>query len=104
MPLLARASRIVVLTADEDDKTGALVESAQKIATQLRWNGLAAEARHVTPGGRSLPDAVLETACALGADLLVMGGYGHSRVRELVFGGFTRQVLTASSLPVLLFH
>jgi nucleotide-binding universal stress UspA family protein len=104
MPLLARASRIVVLAADEDGETGALVESAQKIATQLRWNGLAAEARHVTPGGRSLPDAVLETASALGADLLVMGGYGHSRVRELVFGGFTRQVLIASPLPVLLFH
>jgi nucleotide-binding universal stress UspA family protein len=105
MPLLSRASRIVVLSANEDsDKAGITIESAEKIVTQLRWNGRSAEARYVVPGGRALPDAVLETAAALGADVLVMGGYGHSRVRELVFGGFTRQVLAASPLPVFLFH
>jgi len=105
MPLLACAGRIIVLTAGDDPgKAGPLVESAERVATQLRWNGLAAEVRYLVPGGRSLSDAVLETAAALGADVLVMGGYGHSRVRELVFGGFTRQVLTASPLPVFLFH
>jgi len=105
LPLLSRARKVVVLTADEDSKAaGAVLESAESVATQLRWNGVKAEARYVIPGGRLVPDAVLETATALGADVLVMGGYGHSRVRELVFGGFTRQLLTASSLPVLLFH
>jgi nucleotide-binding universal stress UspA family protein len=46
----------------------------------------------------------METAAASGADVLVMGGYGHSRFRELVFGGFTRRVLNSSPLPVFLFH
>jgi nucleotide-binding universal stress UspA family protein len=47
---------------------------------------------------------VIDTAVGCGADVLVMGGYGHSRVRELVFGGFTRHVLQSSRLPVFLFH
>ena len=38
------------------------------------------------------------------ADLLVMGGYGHTRIREWVFGGFTQQVLTDAPLPVLIAH
>ena len=105
MPFLSRARKVLVLSADEDSvAAGSTLQSAETVVTKLRWNKVRAEARYVIPGGRSLPDAVLETAGALGADLLVMGGYGHSRVRELVFGGFTRQVLTASPLPVLLFH
>jgi nucleotide-binding universal stress UspA family protein len=51
-----------------------------------------------------IPNVVLDTAVACGADILVMGGYGHSRLRELVFGGFTRHVLNSSPLPVFLFH
>jgi nucleotide-binding universal stress UspA family protein len=104
-PLLARAEKVIVLTADEGDtKTSARVQSAERIAAQFRRHGATSEARLVVPGGRTLPDAVLETATAFGADILVMGGYGHSRLRELVFGGFTRHVLNASPLPVFLFH
>jgi nucleotide-binding universal stress UspA family protein len=105
MPFLEKANKIVVLGADEDGaKTGAAAESAEKIANLLRWNGLKAEARYIAPGGQVLPDAVLGAAGACGADMLVMGAYGHSRARELVFGGFTRHVLASSLLPVLLFH
>ena len=104
-PLLAKANRVIVLTADEGDaKTGARVASAERVAAQFRRHGTTSEARLVIPGGRSLPDAVLDTAVACGADILVMGGYGHSRLRELVFGGFTRHVLNSSPLPVFLFH
>jgi nucleotide-binding universal stress UspA family protein len=104
-PLLERASRIIVLTADEGDaKCGDKVTSAERVAAQFRRHGATSEARLVVPGGRSLPDAVIDTAVATGADILVMGGYGHSRLRELVFGGFTRHVLNESRLPVFLFH
>ena len=48
--------------------------------------------------------ALLQAARAAGADLLVMGGYGRSRLRELVLGGVTRHVLTHAQLPVLLAH
>jgi nucleotide-binding universal stress UspA family protein len=104
-PLLAKADRIIVLTADEgDSETGERVASAERVATQFRRHGTTSEARLVVPGGRTLPDAVIDTAAASGADLVVMGAYGHSRLRELVFGGFTRHVLNASRLPVFLFH
>ena len=104
-PLLAKAARIIVLTADEDDsETSKRVASAERIAAQFRRHGTTSEARLVVPGGRALPDAVIDTAVGCGADVVVMGGYGHSRLRELVFGGFTRHVLNESRLPVFLFH
>jgi nucleotide-binding universal stress UspA family protein len=104
-PLLAKADRVVVLTADEGDaKTNARIVSAERVAAQFRRPGSTTEARLVVPGGRSLPEAVLDTAAACGADIIVMGGYGHSRLRELVFGGFTRHILNSSPLPVFLFH
>ena len=49
-------------------------------------------------------DATAAEAAKLGADLLVMGGYSHSRLREVVFGGFTRHTLTVSTVPVLMAH
>ena len=104
-PLLAKADRIIVLTADEGDaRCGARVASAERIADRFRRHGVTSEARLVVPAGRDLPDAVLDTGRASGADIVVMGGYGHSRLRELVFGGFTRHVLEKSPLPVFLFH
>jgi nucleotide-binding universal stress UspA family protein len=104
-PLLMKTQKIVVLTADEGTRTASKsIESAERVAAQLRRHGCTAEARLVVPGGRLLPDSILETAVGCGADILVMGGYGHSRLREMVFGGFTRHVLNASPLPVLLFH
>jgi nucleotide-binding universal stress UspA family protein len=104
-PLIAKAERIVVLTADEGDReTCDRVTSAERVAAQFRRHGVTSEARLVVPGGRAVPDAVIDTAAATGADILVMGGYGHSRLRELVFGGFTRHVLNESRLPVFLFH
>jgi nucleotide-binding universal stress UspA family protein len=104
-PLLAKAERIIVLTADESNgETSEQVASAERVAAQFRRHGATSEARLVVPSGRALPDAVIDTGVACGADLLVMGGYGHSRLRELVFGGFTRHVLESSRLPVFLFH
>jgi nucleotide-binding universal stress UspA family protein len=49
-------------------------------------------------------DVLLSRAADLGADLLVIGAYGHSRVRELLLGGVTRSILQSMTLPVLMSH
>jgi nucleotide-binding universal stress UspA family protein len=105
MPLIAKAHHVAVLSATEED--GRIMECLdcyEQVATQLHWHGVKAEGRYVVPGGRVIPDAILETAREADADLLVMGAYGHSRLRELIFGGFTRRVLQGADFPVLLFH
>ena len=57
------------------------------------------------PSGTKRPvELLLDAAAGLHAMLLVMGGYGHSRVRELVFGGFTERVIRMADLPVLMAH
>jgi nucleotide-binding universal stress UspA family protein len=105
MPLLAKADRIDVLMANEDDAAAkTCVECTERVVQQFRWHGLNAHAHYVIPAGRTAPDAVLETAHGFGADLLVMGAYGHSRLREFIFGGFTQRILHGAELPVLLFH
>jgi len=100
MPLIARAKEVVVLTVaeprDEHDTTDRLVST-------LTWHGLKARAEALRPGADGAVATLLAAASAH-ADLLVMGGYGHTRIREWVFGGFTQQVLTDAPLPVLIAH
>lgn len=105
MPLLAKAAHVEVLSANEENaKALECVNCSDSIVRQLHWHGLNARGHFVLPAGRSIPDAILETARRADADLLVMGGYGHSRLREFIFGGFTQRILDGVDLPVLLFH
>jgi nucleotide-binding universal stress UspA family protein len=67
----------------------------------LRRHGVAVQPEQLDQPDGDAGEALLAHAAALGADLLVMGAYGHARLRELVFGGATRHVLRAASLPVL---
>ena len=62
-----------------------------------------AELRQLAPAD-DIGAAILSHATSTGADFLVMGGYGHSRVREFIFGGTTRQILSSMTLPVLMVH
>jgi nucleotide-binding universal stress UspA family protein len=101
IPILERAQKIFVVITREDDEP---VSRCENVVTQLAWHGLSAEAHSVVPGERDPAHAMLETARAAGADLLVMGAYGHSRLRETVLGGFTRSVLYDASLPVFMLH
>ena len=105
MPLLAKAERIEVLSVNEDE-AGAIkcLDCSASVVQQLRWHGLNAYGNFVLPAGRTVANAILESAHGRHADLLVMGGYGHSRVREFVFGGFTRHILDGVDIPVLMFH
>ncbi|MBE7940635.1 MULTISPECIES: universal stress protein [Ramlibacter] len=102
LPLLQQAREVHVLTWGEGATTPAggldLPAWLQRRGVEARWHR-EAEAEPDTVG-----DHFLSRACDLGADLLVMGVYGHSRAREWVLGGASRTVLQAMTVPVLVAH
>jgi nucleotide-binding universal stress UspA family protein len=102
LPFLAAAKRVVVLTIEEGEPSDP--DSTSRLVVTLQRHRLVVEARHAPPDGKSPQERLLMEATRLGAGLLVMGGYGHSRLREWVFGGFTEHILSAAPLPVLLSH
>jgi nucleotide-binding universal stress UspA family protein len=104
MPILARARSVVVATVDPQATPLAESEEGLDIAAHLHRHGIAAETRAIEAGARSAGEALLSLATEGGHDLLVMGAYGHARLRELVLGGVTRTVLDRLPLPVLMAH
>ena len=76
----------------------------EELAAHLRRHTVKAEVRLVASGGASVPDVLLVQARDEAADPLVMGGYGHSRLREMLVGGATRHVLEHMTVPVLFAH
>jgi nucleotide-binding universal stress UspA family protein len=101
MPLLHLAKRIVIVTVAEE--RGPSDDESARLVTTLRWHGLDASARHLRPERAGAAETLLAAA---GAErgLVVMGAYGHSRMREWVFGGFTHHVLRGAQIPVLMTH
>jgi nucleotide-binding universal stress UspA family protein len=102
MPILEKCKRVTVITVAErgSDDT----RSTERLVVALRRHNANADARALRPGNAEPIDVLLNAAHDLSADLLVMGGYGHSRVREMIFGGFTERVLGGADLPVLIAH
>lgn len=101
IPFLTRSEAVIILTAETDNTP---LSVADDLAAYLAWHGVAAEIRAFPPERRSVEEALLGEASNSGADLLVMGGYHHSRMRQLILGGVTRHVLEAAELPVLMAH
>lgn len=102
MPFIATAQHVVILSIDEDTRTD--LAACERLREALVWHNRLTTVQCLPAADDGPADTLLRLAGSLGADLLVMGGYGHSRMRELVFGGFTRRVLTAADLPVLMAH
>jgi nucleotide-binding universal stress UspA family protein len=106
LPLLKLAKSVTVMQigdkgADQEARRAALTG----VAGYLERHGVKAAAEFVPGGGDVAPaDLLLSRVADLAADLLVMGGYGHSRFRELVLGGVTREILSSMTIPVLLSH
>lgn len=100
---LERASMITVVTVT-DEKPFPGQGIGERLALGLRTRGLAAEAVSIQAGDSSIGTALQEHALKIGGNLLVMGGYGHSRVRDFVLGGATEGILADLRLPVLLSH
>jgi nucleotide-binding universal stress UspA family protein len=103
LPLLGEDCRITVLTV-EDNKTLPAKGLADSLAAALQRRGHRAEARTVALGGRKIAVALQEAALLAGAEMLVMGGFGHSRIRDMVLGGATTGVFDDLRLPVLMSH
>ncbi|AWK86368.1 universal stress protein [Azospirillum thermophilum] len=105
MPMLNRAKRVVVLAANpKPGMSGLGDEPCADIAKHLSRHGCPVEATHVITDVVEPGDTMLNTAADEGCDLLVMGAYGRSRLRELVLGGMTRYILQHMTLPVLMSH
>jgi len=107
LPLLERADKVNVITvhtsADDNTYVGdALADS--RLVGWLQSHGIRTSVEHLEVSQRSVGEALLSRAADLGTDLIVMGGYGHSRVREFVLGGVTRTMLDKMTVPVLMSH
>ena len=74
------------------------------MARSLRANGIAAEPITLPAGKISAGDAIMAKAEELGCDLIIKGAYTQSRLRQMIFGGATRQILANAKLPVLMAH
>jgi len=102
MPFLAGAEMVTIVCVDED--SGGDTPSAGALAEYLTLHGVTAQIHTVAEDDRNTGEVLLAEAASLGADLLVMGGYGHSRLRELVLGGVTRHIRSHATIPVLMAH
>jgi nucleotide-binding universal stress UspA family protein len=105
MPLLIGAEAVTILAVDPASGPAGHGEvPGADIALHLARHGVKATIERAVSAGIGIGDALLSRASDLEADLLVMGAYGHSRVRELLLGGATRTVLQSMTLPVLMAH
>lgn len=105
MPLLAAAGSVTVLAVNpQRGLSGHGEEPAADIALHLARHGVKAVAQQMVAPAVGDDEALLNAAAEMNADLLVMGAYGHSRLREMVMGGVTRTILRSMTLPVLLAH
>ncbi len=101
LPLLQQAETVVVMRVNPDPEEPAH-NPGFDLATHLARHGVKVTVTPVLASDTTAGDAIVEQARALRADLIVMGAYGHSRLRELVFGGATRSLLQAPPVPVLM--
>ncbi len=99
IPWMQRAEAVRVLSADEYQRRG---PSAAELVSYLGLHGIHPEIAQFRPMERDVGRGVLAAAREFGADLLAMGAYSHSRLRQLILGGVTRHVLENATLPVLM--
>ncbi|HHY51148.1 MAG TPA: universal stress protein [Alphaproteobacteria bacterium] len=104
LPFLQRAQQVVVgLVEEEGASEQYRIAAGADIGRYLSRHGVSAEIRRIA-GWAYAGEALLNEANQLLADMIVMGGYGHSRFREWVLGGATRHILTHATVPVLIAH
>jgi nucleotide-binding universal stress UspA family protein len=96
LPFLQEAQRVLLCAIGAE-----AAKSLEAAAAMLRRHGLEVHPQQVAEGEGDAGELLLAQATGQAADLLVMGAYGHARLRELVFGGATRHVLREAALPVL---
>jgi nucleotide-binding universal stress UspA family protein len=103
IPIIRKSGRVeIVIVTNERGKEDE-IEGAD-IGQHLARHGLKVDVHRIPGGNIDIADALLSHAADSSADLMVMGGYGHSRLREFVLGGVTRSIFESMTVPVLLSH
>jgi nucleotide-binding universal stress UspA family protein len=102
LSVLTRAERVVVITADAEKSIA--VDSVAQVIAFLGAHEVGVTHRAVPTADGAIGDVLQQAALDEGAGLLVMGAYGHSRMREFVLGGATKSVLRSPRLPILMSH
>lgn len=103
LPLLRRAKTIEIVTVGRIG-TAKGEEAGADLAEALARHGLKVGLQHLDGGGTDVANILLSHAADRGFDMMVMGGYSHSRLREIVLGGATRGMLESMTVPVLMSH
>jgi nucleotide-binding universal stress UspA family protein len=103
LPFLERAKSIdIVVVTGERDKSGEI--TGTNMRRHLARHGINVEIKHITGDGAGVQSALLAHATETQSDFMVLGGYGHSRLREFILGGVTRSILRSMVVPVLMSH
>jgi nucleotide-binding universal stress UspA family protein len=103
LPILKKAKEVeVVIISDKPGKTDEV--PGADLGQHLARHGLKVDVKRITSPDIDVPSTILSHASDSSADMIVMGGYGHSRLREFVLGGATRGLLEAMTVPVLMSH
>jgi nucleotide-binding universal stress UspA family protein len=105
LPILQKATEVrVVCVNPQSEQEAAQALPTADICASLARHGVKCEGAEEVKPRRSVGETLLACAQEFGADLLVMGCYGHTRWREFILGGATRHVLSYATLPVLMSH
>lgn len=103
MPFLKKAKQVeIVIISDKPPKKDEV--PGADLGQHLARHGLKVDVKRITAPDTDVPSTILSYAADSSADMIVMGGYGHSRLREFVLGGATRGLLEAMTVPVLMSH
>ena len=100
VPLLRLAEQVTVLQIDD----GSIDTQAEEAGAYLSREAIEARIVKIAPEGRSVGDILIEAVARYGAGYMVMGGFGHARLLEAIFGGATRFMLSQSPVPLLVVH
>jgi nucleotide-binding universal stress UspA family protein len=103
IPVLGKSGRIEIVSVTNEPGKQDEIEGAD-IGRHLARHGLKVDVHRISGGDIDVGDALLSHAADSSADFMVMGGYGHSRLREFVLGGVTRLIFESMIVPVLLSH
>jgi nucleotide-binding universal stress UspA family protein len=104
MPLLEMAKSVSVVIVGDDAPSAHGGEPGADLALHLARHGLQVNVKRIGDSGIDVGNALLSHAADTEADLIVMGGFGHSRFRQFVFGGTTSDILSSMTIPVLMAH
>ena len=103
MPLLQRAGRVEAFIVSNEPGKQDEIEGAD-MGQHLARHGLKVDVQRTVAGDIGVADVILSHAADASIDFIVMGGYGHSRLREFVLGGVTRSIFRSMTAPVLMSH